>query len=193
MPKKESKDRRVRRTRLSLQNALLGLLEKKPLAKIQIKEIADDANVSRQVFYLHFDSKEELLFSYIDDLFAQIHRDIFADIANVKSLQREMPLILAFQQWANHEKAMQWIMQVENKDMLITRLRGHIALVMDELAEHPETDAQKSPLHEHVIDFVAGGAYMLLREWLAGGLKRTPEEMGKLTYRLLKTLPSEIG
>ena len=76
MSKKQKVDRRVRRTRALLQNSLLDLLQKKRLAKIQIKEITEHADLSRQAFYLHFDSKEELLFSYLDDVFAQIHQVI---------------------------------------------------------------------------------------------------------------------
>lgn len=189
----ESHDRRVQRTRKSLQTALLELLQQKSLAQIQIKELTMRADVSRQVFYLHFDSKEDLLFSYIDDVFSQIYETVFADASNANNLQREMPLILSYQQWANHAKAMQWVMQVENKDLLIARLRGHIAMLIEELADHPATAARRSPLHEHVVDFVAGGAYMLLKRWLEEGMQQTPEEMGRLTYLLLESLPNDRG
>ena len=193
MPRTESSDRRAQRTRESLQAALLALLQEKPLAKIQIKEITTRANVSRQVFYLHFDAKEELLFSYIDDLFAQIHAAVFEDATNATNLQREMPIILSYQQWANHADAMCWVMQVENKDLLIERLRAHLAFLMGELAAHPQTDARKSPLHKHVVDFVTGGTYMLLKRWMAEGMIQSPEEMGNLTYQLIASLPDEIG
>lgn len=186
-------DRRIERTRASLQAALLELLPHKSLAQIQIKELAARANVSRQVFYLHFDTKEDLLFSYIDDLFAEIYRAIFADTAHARNMQRETPLILSFQQWANHAEAMGWVMQVENKDRLIARLRAYVALLMGELAAHPQTDARKSPLHDHVVDFVAGGMYMVLKRWMDEGMQQSPEEMGALTYQLLTSLPSEIG
>lgn len=193
MPKNESNDRRVQKTRASLQTALLELLHQKPLAKIQIKEIASNANVSRQVFYLHFDSKEDLLFSYIDEVFTKIHQAVFEKSGNANNLRREMPLILSYQQWAKYAEAMQWVMQVENKDLIIDRLREHIALLMDELAEHPETSARKSSRQDHVVDFITGGAYMLLKKWMDGGMKQTPEEMGTLTYQLIINLPNEIG
>ncbi|MEM7348434.1 MAG: TetR/AcrR family transcriptional regulator, partial [Chloroflexota bacterium] len=77
MTKKKKEDRRVRRTRKLLQIALISLLRRKLLAKIQIKEIVEEADVSRTTFYQHFETKEELLFSLMDDVFEKIHRVIF--------------------------------------------------------------------------------------------------------------------
>ncbi len=193
MRRNERSDPRSQRTRANLQAALLQLLRQKTLAQIKIKELTAEANVSRQAFYLHFDSKEELLFSHVDDLFAQIHKAIFIDKTNVQNLQQEMPLVIAYRQWANAAEAMEWVMQFENKDLLIARLRAYIALLMDELAEHPQTEARKSPLHEHIVDFVAGGFYMLVKRWMAAGMQQSPEEMGRVTYQLMTTLSAEIG
>ncbi len=193
MPKSESNDRRAQRTRASLQSALLTLLKQKPLAKIQIKELTALADVSRQVFYLHFESKEDLLFSYMDDVFAQIHKTLFENVTNVNHLKREMPLVLIFQQWANHAEALNWVMQVENKDLLIERLREHTNFLMEEIADHPGSDVRRSRIHDHVADFLVGGAYMLLKRWLGEGMQQTPEEMGMLTYQLMESLPGDRG
>ncbi|MEL6526896.1 MAG: TetR/AcrR family transcriptional regulator, partial [Chloroflexota bacterium] len=72
MTTKKRLDRRIGRTRKLLQNALIQLLKEKPLAKIQIKELTELANVSRPAFYKHFETKERLLFSLVDDLFDKI-------------------------------------------------------------------------------------------------------------------------
>ncbi|MBQ3335079.1 MAG: TetR/AcrR family transcriptional regulator [Eubacteriaceae bacterium] len=53
-------DLRVQRTREQLQNALLTLLETKELKKITVKEICDEAGISRNAFYQHFGYKEDL-------------------------------------------------------------------------------------------------------------------------------------
>ena len=74
---KRKPDRRVRRTRKRLQDALIHLLRQKLLAKIQIKEIVEEADVSRTTFYQHFETKEQLLMSLMDDLFEKIHSVVF--------------------------------------------------------------------------------------------------------------------
>ena len=63
-----STDRRVRRTRAALRNALLSLLVERGWDAIGIRDICARATVGRSTFYTHFADKEELLFSGFDDL-----------------------------------------------------------------------------------------------------------------------------
>ena len=59
-------DRRVRRTRHRLKEALLELIDERDYDAITIQEITDRADVGRSTFYSHFGSKEDLLFSGFD-------------------------------------------------------------------------------------------------------------------------------
>ena len=56
-------DRRVERTRESLQRALIELIGERDYGAITIQEIVDRANVGRTTFYLHYNSKDELFIS----------------------------------------------------------------------------------------------------------------------------------
>lgn len=46
-------DRRIKRTRDALSNALITLIKTTPLKKISIQSVVDIANVSRSTFYVH--------------------------------------------------------------------------------------------------------------------------------------------
>lgn len=46
--------RRVTMTKTMLKDSLLELMSKKPLAKISIKEICDNADINRTTFYTHY-------------------------------------------------------------------------------------------------------------------------------------------
>jgi AcrR family transcriptional regulator len=61
-------DRRVRRTRALLHDALASFLREKDYDAIVVKEILDRANVGRSTFYAHFRDKDDLLVSSIRDL-----------------------------------------------------------------------------------------------------------------------------
>ena len=65
LPKKE--DRRVRRTRDKLGDALVELLVQKPFDEITVQEVLDRAGVSRTTFYSHFRDKNDLFFSDSDE------------------------------------------------------------------------------------------------------------------------------
>jgi AcrR family transcriptional regulator len=65
-------DRRVRRTRQALQDALHALLPERGWDGICVQDLCTRANVGRSTFYLHFQSKEELLASGLDQLRAAL-------------------------------------------------------------------------------------------------------------------------
>jgi AcrR family transcriptional regulator len=62
-------DRRVRRTRRALQNALIDLILEKGYDSVTIEEITDQADLGRTTFYLHFKDKDELFMQAVDTIF----------------------------------------------------------------------------------------------------------------------------
>lgn len=62
------RDARARRTRRALHGAMGALLHERPFEAIAIKQILARADVARSTFYAHFDSKEELLASAMEEV-----------------------------------------------------------------------------------------------------------------------------
>lgn len=67
-------DRRVRRTKRRLKEALMELLAERDYDAITIRELTVRADVGRSTFYSHYDSKEELLFSGFDEWLRSLAR-----------------------------------------------------------------------------------------------------------------------
>lgn len=65
-------DRRVRRTKKALLNALSELMLEKEIRNITVQELADKADIHRATFYVHY--------SDIYDLYEQIENEIFEEI-----------------------------------------------------------------------------------------------------------------
>lgn len=65
-------DRRVRRTRALLNDALIQLIREKGYDNVTIEEITERANLGRSTFYLHYQSKDDLLIEHHDDLVAHL-------------------------------------------------------------------------------------------------------------------------
>lgn len=61
-------DRRILKTKASLRDAMLGLMATRGWDEITIQEICDQANVGRSTFYVHYQSKDELLSEGMNDL-----------------------------------------------------------------------------------------------------------------------------
>lgn len=66
-------DRRVRKTREGLFEALIELLKEKKFERITIQEIAERADVNRGTVYLHFEDKFDLLNQCIDTYLQQLN------------------------------------------------------------------------------------------------------------------------
>lgn len=185
MTNKKKEDRRIRRTRKRLQDALIYLLRRKLLAKIQIKEIVEEADLSRTTFYQHFETKEQLLFSLMDDLFEKIHAEVFHDRESGEGVDILQLLTSSFEQWQLHSEALQWVLQVENKDLLIAALRVHVETLKQEVDKHIRPTPTFRNYDRYEYSFVAGGLYMLVKEWIDNGMQEPAETMGKITLILL--------
>ena len=60
-------DRRIRRTRDTLGDALVALMQEKNFDEITVQEVLDRAGVGRSTFYAHYRDKEDLFLSDVED------------------------------------------------------------------------------------------------------------------------------
>ena len=65
-------DRRTRRTRRSLREALFALILEKGYDAVTIEHITERADLGRTTFYLHYRDKEDLLLEAIDTIAAEL-------------------------------------------------------------------------------------------------------------------------
>ena len=60
-------DLRIRRTRERLGAALIALIEEKTVDNVSVREVLDRAQVGRSTFYLHYQDKNDLLVSQMEN------------------------------------------------------------------------------------------------------------------------------
>lgn len=107
-----SNDVRVVRTRHALQNALLALIERKPLEEVTIREIAAQAGVHYATFFRHHETKEALL------------NDIAAD--QIKCLvELTLPVVYSSDRHAVHVALCRYV--DEHRNLWTTLLTGGAA------------------------------------------------------------------
>jgi len=81
------------------------------------------------------------------------------------------------------------VIQAENPDILLDRLKEYVGVVMKEVAAKTREPAIDPRLEEYIVGYVAGGAYMLLTQWISNNMPFSAEQMGLLWYDL--TAPCE--
>lgn len=185
MTEKRKEDRRVRRSRKLLQNALIQLLRKKPLAKIQVGEIVDLADVSRPTFYYHFETKEHLLTSYVDDIFEQTFAAVFGNIEVGETVDLYQLLLASYEQWALHKEVIKWVLQIENRDFLNAHILTHLTQMVQAYGQTVPR-AKPLPLDDaFALNYLAGGMLMLVKTWMDGDAQQSPAEIARLTHMLI--------
>lgn len=185
----KNSDPRVQRTKAAFQQALLTLMREKSFAQIRIKEIAERAAFSRHAFYSHFDSKETLLFSCVDDLFSQIDEIVREDNTGVDRTELLELFKRCFDLWRSHAEMLRFVMQVDNQDFAITRFRQHIVTIIN---FYHKSRNLKTPQHgqiEYALEFFVGGIYALVKRWTFQGMPEDSDTMAKL---MLEITPLEL-
>src|ERR687893_2956576 len=75
MTPQEKSDRRSRRSRRLIVDALLALMQEKRYDRITVQEIIDRADVGRSTFYAQFRNKEDVLVSEIERVLGLLHEE----------------------------------------------------------------------------------------------------------------------
>src|SRR5215468_6910978 len=100
---KAKMDRRTRRTRDALGDALVELMQQMPFKDITVQQVLDRAEVGRSTFYEHYRDKNDLFFSDVDDFWKMMAshlsrsgetsnrvapvRELFAHVGEVKEFR----------------------------------------------------------------------------------------------------------
>ncbi|WP_172136257.1 TetR/AcrR family transcriptional regulator [Adlercreutzia sp. ZJ473] len=73
-----AEDRRVRKTRLALKNALVRLLRERPLQDVTTSELCREADINRNTFYAHYrtpaDVFDDIQEEYFDTIRAYVRK-----------------------------------------------------------------------------------------------------------------------
>ncbi len=76
----ENRSERNRFTRMNLGEAIIALMQKKDYDKITVSEIAQKAGVSRMTYYNYFETKEDVLSNYLEEIILQ-----YVDESNLRT------------------------------------------------------------------------------------------------------------
>ena len=82
-------DRRIKYTKMVLRQALLEILQERPIERVTVKEICDRADINRSTFYVHYGSPQELLDGIQREMFEEI-KEKKRDFTNIKAYMADM-------------------------------------------------------------------------------------------------------
>ena len=171
-----SEDRRVRRTRKLLWEALLTLLEEHSLEQISVADICEEAQLNRTTFYKHFENKYALFvygMKYDQELFEKKLLRV------ATSEEREQVSTQLLEMIASHQHYYKLLLIGKEENLLSTLLRHQIAEQMAAklLAQTQNGGRRFSTPLPIIAQFYAGALLALGTWWLENETPISAEEL----------------
>lgn len=170
----EKIDRRTAYTRRVIRESLEKLLEKKHLSEITVKELCEEADINRTTFYRN----------YLDiyDLYEQLEEELtekaFAD-GNIEEDRYKLLKVIYENQTFYREF---FDSRLESR-----YIRQTIQKMYDEMKKLLiERGTYDEKTFRILYQYNYHGAVGVIREWLDGGCRESPEEFGKILFGIVE-------
>lgn len=180
-------DRRKKRSRNLLGQALLELVREKKFEQITIQDITDRADLNRATFYLHYGSKEELLADSLEAYFDELVQQISTKTMNKPIWENPEADEMVFSHVAEHADLYRVLLGENGLGYVINRVIDYIAQYSElQLRMGLGTAVTQAPI-EIMARHVSGSLYAIITWWLMNDMPYTPLQMAEMTTRLCVT------
>lgn len=154
----KNRTERSRMTRMSIGEAIIELMEQKKLSDIRIARICIRAGVSRMTFYHYYETKEDALMDYLQELIT-----IYMEESNQRKESQELRtnahIVFAFEFFAQYSK---FLLRLEKA--------GCYHILIDGVNQYLEENYQayfKDNIYH--LYFYAGALLNVFMKWLKNG------------------------
>lgn len=180
-------DRRVKYTRMVLNDSLLKFLEKKPVTKITVTEICEDADVNRSTYYAHFTDP----MNQLNTLKKEIYRDVeeFTKKLEVDKLpagKRQLEVFSSLLQYVEKKRRIFQILLTKSGDH---NVQHDLLAYLGTVAFPKETDPNVTDLEKkYKLLYASNGCFGMLFQWLTDSEPVSPEQMAKIMADFTKDI-----
>jgi len=163
----------------------MALIQEKGFEALSVQDIIDRANVGRATFYAHFDSKEDLLASGIENLRESLRerqrqeRSAGGSDEGLFAFSRELFI------HANEHRTVFRAMVGKRSGAVVQQLlqKMLVDLVREEVKRTWAEKENETPI-EAVSQFIGGGLFGLLMWWGGGKMRMAVDDVDSMFRRL---------
>lgn len=173
----EKTDRRFKRTRRLLMDALVALAQRDGYDAVTIREIAIQADISYSTFFRHYRDKDELLTSILQNAIAEMR-----DLMQNRSSETEDGRLI-FRHVSQNEALYRTLLGGQNSSAMVQKVQQ--VIMTEILANRPTSQSESEIPAEIVANHIAASVLALVKWWLDNGMPYSPERMGAIYNRLI--------
>lgn len=170
-------DRRQKRTRKAIFDALGELLIKKRFDNITVQEIIDAANIGRSTFYAHFETKDNLLKEMCTDIFEHIFKEELPQESDHDfsggSADLKAKLIHTLYHLRENKSNLKGIMNGESGELFMRYLKSYL----QELFGKYKDDFSSLVPEDFLLNHLSGSFAEAIKWWMVEDTKHCPEDV----------------
>lgn len=175
------------RSRKLIISALADLLQEKPLEKITVTDVVNRAQINRGTFYAHYADIPDVINHLIQNAFDRIREAISQESHPIE----ELPHVLLSQVQKMLYEDQDFYLKIMNSGAASLMQNQLVEIVIDYMLQNQDaffpSDRGK---YELGIRFCAGGISNLYRDWFAGKLPISLEELTQAGEYLIRQVIS---
>jgi AcrR family transcriptional regulator len=180
-------DRRVARTRATLQQAHISLILEKGYDAITVDDICNAANVGRSTFYAHYTSKDDLRRSGLEHLREELvdrQKAALTKSGNIRDRSLGFSLAM-FEHARDHIDLYKALVGGRGGAIALGTIRQILSdLIRNELAATVDKKSADVIPRELVVQYIVGSFMAVMTWWLDGGAKLPPGRIDAMFRRL---------
>jgi AcrR family transcriptional regulator len=180
-------DLRVMRTKESIKNALIELIEEKGFEALTVKDITTRAKINRGTFYSHYQDKYDLMAKCEEELVKEMEKKIVHNIPKViKDLETNTPnsipftfLVPFFEFLHLNRKLIKALLGPKGDLAFQTKLKVFMRKALFESNSiFKQEDLLVPP--EYLVSYIASAHIGVIQEWLNSDREESPQEIARI-------------
>jgi len=169
-------DRRVRRTRAALKDALLTLMTEKGYEAVTVQDLIDRADIGRSTFYAHYTDKADLLHEMLSEMRSLVEPDPTTGTAD-----RRRPLRFSlhmFRHVQDQQALLRALLGRPGAGRVVTQIEDMLTdVVRSELQALAEVSGDPRVPLDLIAPTVVAAYLATLTWWVGDDFRHTPEQM----------------
>ncbi|MDM5286181.1 TetR/AcrR family transcriptional regulator [Peribacillus frigoritolerans] len=182
-------DLRVIRTKNSIRNALVELIEEKGFETITVKDITTKAKINRGTFYAHYQDKfdlmtkcQEEIMQGMSDIAKQNIPDVIAELGTDSPLNKPFTVFVSIFEYLNvNSEFMKAALGPKGDLSFQTKIKGFMLKTLFENNQNSLIKEENLLVPGHfLISYIASAHIGVIQQWLDSERKESPQEMARI-------------
>ncbi|WP_458354418.1 TetR/AcrR family transcriptional regulator [Peribacillus frigoritolerans] len=182
-------DLRVIRTKNSIRNALVELIEEKGFEAITVKDITMKAKINRGTFYAHYQDKFDLMTKCQEEIMQEMSNiakqnlpDVIAELGTDSPINKPFTVFVSIFEYLNvNGEFMKAVLGPKGDLSFQTKIKDFMLKTLLENNQNSILKAENLLVPGHyLISYIASAHIGVIQQWLDSGRKESPQEMARI-------------